>query len=674
MESVLEMVVSLVSALVRWVWRRSSADFSRSVLAPRANDLADLVKHTERQRLTDLGVLPGQPVFPAWTLAEPVRCRQSGVTDLVEYYRQIPSGRLLVAGGAGMGKTVAGLQLLLDVLGRRHPAEPVPVRFNLSTWNPLSTSVSQWLTRQLVRDYSLSWSVARALVDRGWIVPVLDGLDEMDLPTESSSEGPPERAACALQQLSEPPWRGRRVVVTSRSETLEQLRAGARPAVLAGSVTVELQRLTAAQIIGHLRDSAVDAGIDPETWAPLFDKLQAEPDCTAAVTLAAPWLLSLALDDLISGGPAAVEALIAAADVDEVRERLFTQQIARAVTSQPRDKHGRRPYTEKQVFTWLYYLGTHLKHQRRVGIRLNQIWELAGNRSRWVHAGLAFVLAWLAWGLQDLEAFVVTTSGVLNTWPLRDSPSFTRPAPFVATLLLSVPCLFGGVVRDTRAYPIVMFAGTAADKRRWLWALIAGAIAGLVAWLVTIVSLSGSGWSDPQGSTLASLWFLLAGSAVFGPIALSRRKPLALDEKRLIRNDFQAASTTSLLCWLTVSSISLISFQYWFWLVEGRGIAVRTVAAASAAAVVVAPTIYLPLTVLVFAYLTSFHYRASVRYIAATLIFRLDHRFPRRPAQFLEWARSVGLLRVTGAAYQFRHDTYQHWLITQPPPTTRTTS
>jgi hypothetical protein len=29
----------------------------------------------------------------------------------------------------------------------------------------------------------------------------------------------------------------------------------------------------------------------------------------------------------------------------------------------------------------------------------------------------------------------------------------------------------------------------------------------------------------------------------------------------------------------------------------------------------------------------------------------------------LEWARNAGLLRVTGIAYQFRHDTYQQWLV-----------
>ena len=53
---------------------------------------------------------------------------------------------------------------------------------------------------------------------------------------------------------------------------------------------------------------------------------------------------------------------------------------------------------------------------------------------------------------------------------------------------------------------------------------------------------------------------------------------------------------------------------------------------------------------------------ASGRYAVASLLFGFTGIFPRRPARFLEWARDSGLLRVTGVAYQFRHDTYQQWL------------
>ena len=48
--------------------------------------------------------------------------------------------------------------------------------------------------------------------------------------------------------------------------------------------------------------------------------------------------------------------------------------------------------------------------------------------------------------------------------------------------------------------------------------------------------------------------------------------------------------------------------------------------------------------------------------MTAALLFGITDIFAPRPAQFLEWARNTGLFRVTGIAYQCRHDSYQQWL------------
>jgi len=53
---------------------------------------------------------------------------------------------------------------------------------------------------------------------------------------------------------------------------------------------------------------------------------------------------------------------------------------------------------------------------------------------------------------------------------------------------------------------------------------------------------------------------------------------------------------------------------------------------------------------------------AAWPYATASLLFAFTGIFAPRPAPFLEWARNAGLLRVTGIAYQFRHDSYQQWL------------
>lgn len=55
--------------------------------------------------------------------------------------------------------------------------------------------------------------------------------------------------------------------------------------------------------------------------------------------------------------------------------------------------------------------------------------------------------------------------------------------------------------------------------------------------------------------------------------------------------------------------------------------------------------------------------RAAGRFATATFLFARSGIFPARPAVFLEWARGTGLLRVTGVAYQYRHESYRRWLV-----------
>lgn len=52
-------------------------------------------------------------------------------------YRRIPSGRLVVLGRAGSGKSILAIRFVLDLLkDRTASAEPVPVIFSLASWDP----------------------------------------------------------------------------------------------------------------------------------------------------------------------------------------------------------------------------------------------------------------------------------------------------------------------------------------------------------------------------------------------------------------------------------------------------------------------------------------------------------------------------------------------------------
>jgi hypothetical protein len=54
------------------------------------------------------------------------------------------------------------------------------------------------------------------------------------------------------------------------------------------------------------------------------------------------------------------------------------------------------------------------------------------------------------------------------------------------------------------------------------------------------------------------------------------------------------------------------------------------------------------------------------RYWIAVALGRLQGVMPARPARFLDWAYGAGLLRISGAAVQFRHREFQDWLANHP--------
>ena len=103
-----------------------------------------------------------------------------GDNDLGDVLRRIPTGRLVVLGQPGAGKTILLVRLVLDLLSRRAPGDPVPVLLPLASWNLPEENLENWIVRWLTTGRTgIRVSLARALLDAGLILPVLDGLDEI---------------------------------------------------------------------------------------------------------------------------------------------------------------------------------------------------------------------------------------------------------------------------------------------------------------------------------------------------------------------------------------------------------------------------------------------------------------------------------------------------------------
>lgn len=157
-------------------------------LSRAANKLAVAVQAQWKQAATQRRLAVPDPIRVTWgsrsrPLAGPIIAAigsrrfaplpglpEAGEADLVSgrstdhhaLYGGLRSGRLVIAGPAGSGKSGAAVLLVLDALRHREavsaekrPQVPVPVLLTVQDWNPDDQPVAKWLTRKLRETYPL---------------------------------------------------------------------------------------------------------------------------------------------------------------------------------------------------------------------------------------------------------------------------------------------------------------------------------------------------------------------------------------------------------------------------------------------------------------------------------------------------------------------------------------
>ncbi|MBB1244092.1 helix-turn-helix domain-containing protein [Streptomyces durbertensis] len=205
------------------------------------------------------------------------------VRSVAETYRRVGSGRLVILGRAGSGKSVLAVRFALDLLAARAPADPVPVIVSLGSWDPAATTVRDLLVGRLLRDHphlarrvAGGTTQAAALVDADLILPVLDGFDEI-------AQGLRGAALDALNDTSLP------LVLTSRRYEYEQVVTATR-APLVWAAGIELADLTVDDLAAYLprtaRPVAHDAPRGTGVWDEVLDALRTGDAAPGAASLA----------------------------------------------------------------------------------------------------------------------------------------------------------------------------------------------------------------------------------------------------------------------------------------------------------------------------------------------------------------------------------------------------
>jgi len=96
------------------------------------------------------------------------------------------TGLLLILGEPGSGKTTTLLDLARSFLDRARDDhnERVPIVLNLSSWKPKQL-LTEWISSELSEKYQVPRKIARFWLERDYLLPLLDGLDEIETRMQS---------------------------------------------------------------------------------------------------------------------------------------------------------------------------------------------------------------------------------------------------------------------------------------------------------------------------------------------------------------------------------------------------------------------------------------------------------------------------------------------------------
>jgi DNA polymerase III delta prime subunit len=560
---------------------------------------------------------------------------EGDVTDIYENYKAIRSGKLLILGPPGSGKTLAALTLVTEILsfGLEAPNEwmlPIPV--SIGGWDG-TQELGEWLSDRLVEGYRIARPVARALVYGDYILPVLDGLDEAD----DQSHDRITTSQKILEQIRSSSDASDiahgALVMTCRSDFYRNLFDSGHS--LRNAAVVEMKDLEPEAIRTYLRMRFKDdQAHDPCRSDPFASAVQQDDSCLVRA-LAKPLILTLAIL-VLKAEHSTPRQLARYKKESSLTNHLFRMLIPSAVRSNPRSPLPRivggvrkralpwwrsspSHYNSDYVRRWLLNIATVQRRgrPRPVEIHPGSLWRLAGEKTvKKIHTivGLIFGLAvaGLASELVSGQVGYVVTAAtaavaiVFALWagmlrrPESRSLSFTQFATPMGLLRLIVIAILGGLCA----------LGGALDGG-WRTAITSG-VGGTIAFVVVIGLIGGiAEVVDPRWILRNDLLFgVLFGLGVSIAAALPGGLTGGIATSLTLNKYLSVPGSACLAIFIAIPAGIVLGSRCW------------------------------------------------TRHAFMVLLLAPKGRVPWRTMRFIKWCYLANLLKISGAGYELRHQEF----------------
>jgi hypothetical protein len=340
------------------------------------------------------------------------------ISNIYEQYKAIRSGRLMIIGPPGSGKTLAAITLVTEILssGLASPDEQMmPIPVSIGGWDG-AQALGEWLSDRLVEGYRIARPVARGLVYGDYILPVLDGLDEADDQVDKSVTAAQKILEQIRSSSDASDIAHGALVMTCRSDFYEDLYESGHS--LRNAAVVEMKDLEPDSIRSYMLMRFKDDPVHNPYRSDSFATAIRRDDSCLIRTLNRPLMLALAIL-ILKADYSTPQQFARYRRVSSLRDHLFRRFLPATVRAYPRSPLPRIAggvrrrtlpwfrsapsyYDADLVHRWLLRIATSRRsgQLRPVVIRPGQFWRLDNvKKIMRIHTIAALVSGLVAAGL-----------------------------------------------------------------------------------------------------------------------------------------------------------------------------------------------------------------------------------------------------------------------------------